>query len=71
MTPMAKKRTDSKTPNRSPAWVVYARLDPELQAPVEEYINSHEYPPTLARVIERALRDLVAKHKRGRTGPAD
>ena len=44
---------------RSPAWVVYARVEPELQGPVEAYINSHEYPPALARVIERALKNLL------------
>lgn len=69
MLDMAKKKPasakavgDGKGPNRSPAWAVYARLDPALEKPVEEYINSQEYPPALARVIERALKDLLRKH---------
>lgn len=62
---VAKKRQPSdegKTAeNRSPSWVVYARLDPDLQGPVEAYIADQDYPPALARVIERALRELLAK----------
>lgn len=64
MLDMAKKKPTSagkagRPPNRSPSWVVYARLDPALQGPVEEYMASFDYPPALARVIERALTKLL------------
>ena|SRR5581483_8089952 len=66
MPDVAKKRrqddAEASQSGRSPSWTVYARLDPELQGPVEAYIEAQEYPPPLARVIERALRELLSKH---------
>lgn len=68
MLDMAKKKTpvvqDDSKPGRSPSWVVYARLDPALQKPVEDYIAAQEYPPALARVIERALKLLLRENGR-------
>lgn len=65
---MAKKKlppsdgaSESKKPARSPAWTVYARLDPDLEAHFQEYRELFEYPPDLARVLERALRELFSK----------
>jgi hypothetical protein len=47
--------------SRSPAWVLYARLDPDLESCVEAYIKSREYAPSKAQVIERALKKLLAE----------
>lgn len=65
---MAKKKQqprvphdDGKQPNRSPSWTIYARIDPDLQEAVDRYIASQEYPPTIGRVVERALKDLLEK----------
>ncbi len=45
---------------RPPSWVVYARLEQELEAIFEDYQAKFEYPPPLARVIEKALKKLFA-----------
>jgi len=62
---MAKKKDqqpeDESAGGRSPAWQVFARIDPELRAACEAYIASQEYPPTMSRVLERALRDLLKR----------
>jgi hypothetical protein len=57
---------DPKKPERSPSWKVFARLDPALEAEVEAYRESFEYPPTLSKVIERGLRLLLTEHKKSR-----
>lgn len=49
---------EAKKPKRSPAWEIYARLDPDLKPAFEAYREKQEYPPNLARVIERALKKL-------------
>lgn len=54
----SKRETEPKKPSRSPAWEVYARLDPELKPAFEAYREAQEYPPNLARVIEKALKKL-------------
>lgn len=56
-------------PNRSPSWTVYARLDPSLEGPTDAYINSREYPPALARVLERALKMLLKEEGFWPAGP--
>ncbi len=53
---------DKKPENRSPAWAVYARLDPELEDAFADYQADFEYPPKLARVIENALKRLFREH---------
>jgi hypothetical protein len=47
-----------KKPNRSPAWHVNARLDPDLEACVRAYMQDpeREFEPTLAQVLEKALK---------------
>lgn len=59
-----------KNPDRSPSWKLFVRIDPDLEAQVEAYCKSFEYEPTLSKVVERALRLLLADHKRasGRGG---
>lgn len=54
---------EPKKPNRSPAWEIYARIDEELKPVFEQYRNLQEYPPNLARVIEKALKMLFEKAK--------
>lgn len=58
---MAKKK-----PNRSPAWVVNTRLDPDLEAPIRDYIQDpeREFEPTLAQVIEKALKLFLKQEGR-------
>lgn len=45
-----------KPPTRTPAWVLYCRVDPELEKAVGEFISQQELKPSLARVVERALK---------------
>jgi hypothetical protein len=59
MTVMAKKKPKTEEQGRDKGWGVFARLDPALKKPTEDYIKSREYPPHLARVLERALRMLL------------
>ncbi len=56
MIAMAKKK-----PNRSPAWAINTRIDPELKPCVEAYISSpdREFEPTLAQVLQKALKALL------------
>ena len=46
----------AKKPNRSPSWVVYCRVDPDLEAQVNKFIALQELKPTLGRIVERALK---------------
>jgi hypothetical protein len=55
MTVMAKKK---HKPNRSPAWIVNVRLDPDLEPMFERYAALQEFEPTIRQVVERALREL-------------
>ena len=66
---MGKKKTADnvkpqvKKPNRSPSWVVYCRVDPDLEAQVDKFIAAQELKPTLGRIVERALKMyLESKH---------
>jgi hypothetical protein len=37
-------------------------LDPALKQPALDFIASHDRPPALSRVLERALKEFFAKH---------
>jgi len=50
---MAKKREAS--------WAIFARIDPALQEPVQQYIASRDYPPQIGQVLERALKELLKR----------
>ena len=54
-------KSPKKPAERSPSWKVFARLDPDLESRVEAYRKRREYPPTLSKVIERALKLLLEK----------
>lgn len=58
MPAMAKKNSKQ---NRSPAWVLNLRMDPDLEALVEAYRNSdkREFVPTLTQTFERAIKMLL------------
>lgn len=53
---MAKKKQ-----TRSPAWAINTRIDLDLRTAVEAYIKSpdREFEPTIAQVIEKALKLLL------------
>ncbi len=67
---MAKKKSQGadaaaarpkKGQNRSPAWIVYCRVDPALEQAVAAYQRSFEYEPSLTQIVERALKELLKK----------
>lgn len=65
MLAMAKtKKTKTSEPvvdEPETVWKLFSRIDIALKQPFEEYIESREYPPDQARVIERALREFLQK----------
>jgi hypothetical protein len=63
--PLMAKET-KKQPDRSPSWKVFVRIDPALEPLVEAYRNAQTYPPTLSKVVERALRLLLKEEGKGK-----
>lgn len=55
------KQEASETTDADKSWPIFARIDPALRKPIEDYINKRDYPPPLARVIERALREFLER----------
>jgi hypothetical protein len=56
-----KSETPPKQPNRSPAYTVYARIDPALGAVLEKHIDSVRPKTTLTAVLELAIEEYLAK----------
>ncbi len=56
------KQSRSKPPKkqgRSPAYTLYARIDPELGAAFEDYINHTKPKPTNTSAVELALEEFL------------
>jgi hypothetical protein len=61
---MAKKQKPAEpaaAADDAETWTIYAKIDPALRTAFQEYAESREYPPALARVLERALRDFFKR----------
>ena len=58
---MAKQK---KKVERSPSWKLFVRLNPDLEPLVEKYRTQHVYPPTMSKIIERALRMLLERESK-------
>jgi hypothetical protein len=66
----AKKKKPGRPPQgRSPAFVVYARVDPAFEAIMERYLSETEPAPTQTAVIETALKEFF--RARGYWPPPD
>ena len=63
------KKAEPKIKGRSPACIVYARIDQELGEVFSAHIESIEPQTTLTAVLEMAVREYLAK--RGLWPPTD
>ena len=48
-------------PKPRPGYPVFARIDEELGAALEEFLGAQRYRPTLTTVLEQALKDLLER----------
>lgn len=64
---MGRKKTNATKPstakpNRSPAYAIFVRINPELGDALDKYLGQARPQPTTRAVIETALQDFLTFH---------
>lgn len=56
-----KAKSGAGKPQRSPAYIVYARISPEIGAAFEDYLSKAEPKPTSKAALELALKEFLGQ----------
>jgi hypothetical protein len=58
---MRRKRGEGGEGKPRPGFAVFARIRAEVGEALQEFMQAQRFPPTIARVVEQALEEFLAR----------